>query len=162
MKTSYILLILGLPVLVSCTSKTVQSDKQTAEFRFHYSCDTGDEADTFEGYIIKDLNLDGKTKVHFKIPPESGAAILAKLEEIHFFEMKSPYPSRPWVGDKPVTWPNSLRVVLGDQEKYIEWDNIVGIRTPVKELRELRGLILNIMRSSPEWKLLPPVHNPRL
>jgi hypothetical protein len=159
MKTHVSLIVgfLSLTMAVGCSSKVVQSEKSTQEFCFHYSCDSGDEVDTFEGYIIKDLRRDGKKSVQFQISPDDAAKILTKLEEIHFFDMNSPYPSFPW-GQKPTGWPNSLRVALGQQEKYLEWEGRDGTFWPVKELYELRELILSIIQSSSAWKSLPPRH----
>ena len=154
MKTLFPLILL---LFIGCSSGTVKSDKAVETFFFHYTCDSGDELNTFEGYLVKDLDFAGKRKVECHISLDETARVLAKLEEIHFFEMKSPYPSRPWSGDKPTWWPNKLLVVFGNQEvKYIEWDNYLSERSPAKELHELREFLSSVIQNTTEWKSLPP------
>ena len=153
-------LIVFLPTLyfMGCFLWTNQSDDKPERLLLRYVCDTADEIDTFEGYIVKDLQAGGAIRADFKITPSDSARILEKLLEIYFFDMRSPHPSFPW-NQKPSKWPNSLRVTFGGQEKHIEWDNYDGTFSPLKELHELREFLLNTTENTAEWEALPPARH---
>jgi hypothetical protein len=139
-------------LFTGCFWQSTKIEPPVQTFRFSFVCANGEEMNTVEGYIVKDLVADGKKKVPFRLSPEDSLEIMKVLKEINFNEMQSPYPD----GKKPKDSPNSLRVEIGSQSKYIEWKDWLSKYKPYASLHRLLDVLVIVLHNTPEYRALPP------
>jgi hypothetical protein len=136
-------------IICGCSSSHISS---YTSFDFHF-VSLGTEVSTFEGYIIKDLVMDGSIKTWYFMPAADKETILEKLKAIGFFEQS----------DK-VNLGNlfSLRVEYNGIEKFTSWGGFTSDNEYQIKLGELGRIIMDIIESSTEFQSLPPARGGRL
>ena len=151
----YLMMLAASALLITVTGCGAKSPTKDT-MRIHF-ISGGNELNTFDHTITKDLVMDGKKTAEFSISGKGLARVKEKVMEIGFFGVKGPYAS----GAPPLGFKRSLRVDLDSQSNYLEW-NLIGTSALEDSLNALGNLLDKIMVDSPEWKALPPARGGRL
>jgi hypothetical protein len=122
-----------------------------------------DELNTFQGTFTKDLVMDGSVTVTFWLSKADQQAILAKAEELDFFNLPDRMPAPSGVGIQPDPSPDRLRIRTTDEDKTVEWSYPLDPdNASANAIRELSEFIMGIVRQSPVYKTLPDPRGARL
>lgn len=167
MKISFGILILLILVLGmnGCEKSLNEPATQTAlQFlKIHLYYGFGNELNTFEQTYTKDLVMDGYITVSFWLNEEEQQSILNKLRAVDFFHFPDTIMYRTDSGMYPDPGWQFLRVSYENKDKTVYW------RYPLPEgnefvplLLDLINLIIDIIKSKPEYKALPPARGGRL
>jgi len=116
-----------------------------------------DEVNTFEETLTKDL-IPGTVKTSFWFTKREQEIILSTAERYGFFNFPDTILAKPDITIRPDHGAEILHIKEGSRDKTVVW-----FYPPDQEkfkyfslLIELRNLILNIVESKPEYKVLPP------
>jgi hypothetical protein len=115
-----------------------------------------DELNTFARTLQKDLVLDGTVTVPFWLTSDEQDQILQKALGIDFFSLPDTLQREPGVFISPDPSPDLLRLQYGSQEKTVVWYYPQDPNdTQWKALLELRNVIIQVIQTKPEYKVLP-------
>ena len=145
---------------LKCEKNVLEPESQFLKIHFHYGLNN--ELNTFEQTYQKDLVLDGTVKIPFWLTAVKQEQILIKVQTIHFFQFPDTIKYKPEADSIAVVMvPNPSRQFLRIQ--YHQQDKTVNWHYPLPEdneyvplLLELTGLIIEIIKSKPEYQSLPP------
>lgn len=117
----------------------------------------GDEINTFEGRLVKDL-VPRKVTTTFWFTEHEQEIILAKVDSINYFSLPDeiPFPTSDYF--PPFTEYFKLRIQVNGNDKTIEWYDATEDKNIVihKKLSDLFELIRTITFAKKEYKDLPP------
>ncbi|MCK9209873.1 MAG: hypothetical protein M0P61_03440 [Ignavibacteriaceae bacterium] len=150
------LFILMLVIFVGCSTSYFdkEDEPQLVEIHLHYG--HYDDVNTFEKSLVKDL-IPGTVKISFWFTKREQEIILSKAERIGFFKFPDTVFAKPNVTISPDYGTQTLRIRVGDKDKTVVWflpPDEVKFKYFVM-LRELENLIIDIVESKPEYKVLP-------
>jgi hypothetical protein len=161
MKIMYVLFVFLLPVIFisSCHNSLIETENGNVQIYFKYGHQN--VLDTFENTYQKDLVMDGVFKTKFHLTREEKNEILEKANSINYFSLPDTLKYIPVNGITKMTDPNPgeqiLRIKYQQKDKRIIWTYPLNDDYPeVKNLMKLKGFIISIIESKPEYKKLPP------
>ena len=127
-------------------------DQQFIQIFFHHAMH--DELDTFNGTYTKDL-IPGKVTTEMWLTTRDQEILLTKAEAIGFFELPDTLNRESGIGEFPDFGAQTIRIKHGPRDKTVVWfETTRDKRRFVVE--DLRRLLIDIIRSKPEYKALPP------
>lgn len=130
-------------------------------FLFSYEEGWGTQLDTYHNLLTKDLVSRRDTTIYFRLPEADVDSVYWEMGHIRFFDRSRPQP--PWpICNVDLDPSTSVRVTasLGKDTRTLEWNT--GREWACKDengdwqrVKELRALILRIIRCQPEYNALP-------
>ncbi len=152
-----LILVVGLILPASCNSPDARTPPYF-NFVFKYGVTLRNELDTFNGTYTKDMILAPSITTNLSLTSEELSQILAKMEEIDFFNYPDVFEVPQGELTQVVT-PYSkyyFKVRYGSDTKELRWDDeILNPKEQADRLRELISLIRGIIESKDEYKKLP-------
>ncbi|MFA5835308.1 MAG: hypothetical protein WDA22_17645 [Bacteroidota bacterium] len=141
---------------VGCSTSHIDKGNDIQEVKVHLHHGYYDDVNTFEQSLTKDLIPD-TIKISFWFTKREQEIILTKAERIGFFNFPDTFFAKPNEMQLPDYGAQTLRIKSRNKDKTVVWFN------PTDELRfkyfvllrELKILILDIIESKPEYKILP-------
>ncbi len=145
--------------MISCSKTITEPDSQYLKIHFYYGF--GNELNTFKQTYTKDLVQDGYITVDFWLTEAEQETIRNKLYVVDFFHFPDTIiyqigPDSIMVSINPDPGWQFLQVADENLDKIVYW------RYPLPEgnefaprLVELVNLIIHIIESKPEYKVLP-------
>lgn len=145
--------------IIGCSVQPIKTIKLHDEqfVQIYIKWGSYDELNTFEETLVKDL-IPGTVKIPFWLTKREQEIILTTAERVYFFSYPDTVKSLLGVSISPDHGSQVLRIKAGDKDKMIIWHEPVDRQLfkyyPL--LKELQNLIINIVKSKPEYKTLPP------
>ncbi|MBN2424534.1 MAG: hypothetical protein JXR46_13955 [Calditrichaceae bacterium] len=159
MKRVIFVLLLPFYLLLSCQNSSLEPEEQFVQIYLKYNYNN--VLNTFDNTFQKDLVEDGVIKVKFLFTEEEQNKILKKANLLNFFLMPDTFihnfSDSIAASINPDPGEQILRIKYKSNDKSTLWtyppleDN-----AQFNNLLELRGFIITIIESKPEYKNLPP------
>lgn len=121
----------------------------------HLKYGYNDEVNTFENYLKKDLVQAGTADTTFSFTPSQKNAILAKANDIGFFDLPNKIDRTADFEQNPSPGEQYLKIKYEDWENEVTWFSPVGQSDNEQNIKELSYLIINFVIDSDEYKALP-------
>lgn len=153
-----LLIIISTLLIQGCNKNTMEPDDQFVRLYYQYG---KDEINTFNNTLTKDMVVDPNITISFKFTADEQKAIIEKAKETGFFAMPDTFkyvPEREDMGIdiNPNFGPQTLRIQYGNLDKRVVLvPPIYGTSVQFKNYGILRGFILDLVFSKPEYKKLP-------
>ncbi len=157
MKKKIIFSIAFIVALFGCKKENPVEQHDEQFIQIDYSYNFKDELNTFEGFLQKDLVMDGTTKVSFWLSTQEQNSILEAVNEAHFFALPDTIYSQKDVTIAPNPSPDGLRIKYEGQEKTVTWFYPLepGSESTLL-LNNLTSKIREVINSSSTYQKLPP------
>ncbi len=155
MKNTVIFLI-TLIFLLGCNkdNPVVQHDDQSLQIDYAYGFK--DELNTFEGFLQKDLVLDGTVRVSLWLSKDEQNTILDAVKETQFFTFPDTIHRQEGVSISPDSSPDQLRISYNGQDKTVVWFYPMQAQSQFAPLlRKLNSRIADVIYANPTYRKLP-------
>lgn len=143
--------------LVGCEKGNPVGVRDAQEIQIDYQFGLHDRLNTFEGFVQKDLVLDGVIKTDFWLSTPEQISILEVVDQVRFFEFPDTIRRQPGVTMEPDFSPDVLRIHCENQEKTVVWfypmENSPGY---TDSLQTLITRIRDVLFSNSIYRKLPP------
>jgi hypothetical protein len=134
-----------------------QHDEQFIQI--HYEYGFRDELNTFDGYIQKDLVVDGTIRVPFWLSKDEQIIILHAVNETQFFSFPDTIHREANIAFNPDPSPDKLRIKYNGKEKNIVWFYPMQDSSQYTlPLHTLKRIIESVIDSNSIYQKLPPAH----
>ena len=116
-----------------------------------------EEINTFEGFLKKDLVMDGTIQISFWLSKVEQESILYVVQKIHFFEFPDTLSRRgEYAVIRPDPGPQKLRIKCGNQEKTVIWFPPINPKSEFSvPLQKLIDKIWEVINANPRYQKLP-------
>jgi len=162
MKSQYLIFLLVV-VLVSCSGNIseppFERNPVEQKIKIQYKYWFGDEINTFDKTLTKDLIIDGKVTIDFWFQEEEQNQLIDIVQETDFWSIKDTLLQNSdsvWIEIDPDPGIQSLTIEYADSLNTVYWFIVNDYEEEYQRIKRITKYIIDVIENDPEYKKLPP------